>query len=421
MTHRLFRAALFLASLIGLAAVFPAASLAGNWPGWRGDGTGVSDEKDLPVAWNGKAGDNVLWKAALKGMTGHSSPIVWGDKVFITTAAKQTGDQEKAKEVPEHHLSCYQAADGKLLWQTVIPQGKVPMGYAIYAVPTPVTDGKAVYCWFGSGMLAAVDFDGKVLWRQERAGPFNMNPGICSSPALFGDTMILACDQNRDLGWLQGIDKKTGEVKWEKKRVGNGWCNTAPILLDVKGKPQLILLGANRLEGLDPASGEPVWSCKAGGFGESPAYGGGILYVDRGENSLAEAIDPTGTGDVTATHVKWKVEKSPGDYSSPVVAGEYIFKTQKEGLIACLKLATGETVFTAPLDGVSKLASPVATADGRVYFVSTGKGYVLKAGPALEVLGKGDLGGGGNGSSPAFSGGKIFVRDHENLWCIGNK
>jgi outer membrane protein assembly factor BamB len=323
--------------------------------------------------------------------------------------------------VPEHHLSCYQAADGKLLWKTVIPQGKEPMGYAIYAVPTPVTDGKAVYCWFGSGVLAAVDFDGKLLWRQERAGPFNMNPGICSSPALFGDTMILACDRNRDLGWLQGIDKKTGEVKWEKKRAGNGWSNTAPILLDVKGKPQLILLGAHTLEGLDPASGEPVWSCKAGGFGESPAYGGGILYVDRGENSLAQAVDPTGSGDVTATHVKWKVEKSPGDYSSPVVAGEYIFKTQKEGVIACLKLATGETAFTAPLDGVSKLASPVATADGRVYFVSTGKSYVLKAGPTLEVLGKGDLGGGGNGSSPAFSGGKIFVRDHENLWCIGKK
>ena len=119
--------------------------------------------------------------------------------------------------------------------------------------------------------------------------------------------------------------------------------------------------------------------------------------------------------------MKWKVEKSPGDYSSPVVAGEYIFKTQKEGIVTCLKLATGETAFTAPLDGVSKLASPVATADGRVYFVSTGKSYVLKAGPALEVLGKGDLGGGGNGSSPAFSGGKIFVRDHETLWCIGKK
>ena len=421
MTRRSLRAALFLATLLSVAALLPTASLAGNWPGWRGDGTGVSDEKDLPVSWNGKAGENILWKEPLKGVTGHSSPIVWGDKVFITTAAKQTADQEKAKEVPEHYLSCYQAADGKLVWKTVIPQGKEPMGYAIYAVPTPVTDGKAVYCWFGSGVLAAVDFDGKVLWRQERAGPFNLNPGICSSPDLFGDTVILISDQGRGKGWLQGIDKKTGEIKWEKKREKAGCCNTTPLLLNVKGKPQLIVAGERILEGLDPANGEPVWSCKAVGFGESPAYGGGLLYVDKGGNEPAEAVDPTGTGDVTATHVKWKVEKSPGDYSSPVVAGEYVFKTQKEGLVACLKLATGETAFTATLDGVSKLASPVATADGRVYFVSTGKSYVLKAGPTLEVLGKGDLGGGGNGSSAAFSGGKIFVRDHENLWCIGKK
>ena len=160
----------------------PAASGDGNWPGWRGPtGVGYADEKDLPLTWDAKTGENVLWKASLDGTTGHSSPIVWGDRVFVTTAAKQTREQEARKEVPEHHLVCYRAADGKLVWRTRIPQGKEPMGYAIYAVPTPVTDGKAVYAWFGSAVIAAVDLSGGLLWRHERPGPFHLNPGICQS------------------------------------------------------------------------------------------------------------------------------------------------------------------------------------------------------------------------------------------------
>lgn len=399
---------------------------ASDWPGWRGQaGTGVTDEKDLPLTWNGKTGENVVWKAPLAGTTGHSSPIVWGDKVFLTTAVKQSGEQEK-KEVPAHHLSCYQVADGKQLWRTVIPPGKMLAGYAIYAVPTPVTDGKAVYCWFGSAVMAALDFEGKLLWRQEVSGdclkdPNLLNPGICSSPVLYGDTVILLFDQGKGKGFLQAFDKKTGEVKWEQKRTKMQQNNTTPLLLEAAGKPQLAIAGTEILQGLNPASGEPVWWCKSLAFGESPVYGGGLVYVDKGGNELAMAVDPSGQGDVAKTHVKWQIPKSAGDYSSAVIAGECLYKTRREGLIVCLKLATGEEVYTAPLPGVSKLASPVATADGRVYFASTGKSHVLKAGPTLEVLGQGDLGGWGNGSSPAVSAGKIFLRDFEFLYCLGKK
>jgi len=427
MSRRTSRAVLALVVWAGIALALAAPSSAGNWPGWRGPtGSGVSDEKDLPVSWNGKTGENILWKAPLPKTTGHSGPIVWQDRVFISTAVKQTSEQEKAKEVPEHHLLCFQASDGKLLWTTPVAPGKNVAGYAIYAVPTPVTDGKAVYCWFGSAVLVAVDFDGRLLWRKEREGPFLqnpnlLNPGICSSPTLYEGAVILLFDQGRGGGTLQGIDKKTGEVRWEKKRDKSDSCNTSPLIIDVKGKPQLIVAGTRTLEGLNPAGGEPIWWCKSINFGESPVFGGGLIYSDKGGSELAEAVDPAGQGDVTDTHVKWKIAKSPGDYSSAVIAGDLIFKTQKEGQIACLRLATGETVFTAPLEGVSKLASPAATADGRIYFVSTGKSYVIKAGPALEVLGKGNLGGWGNGSSPALAGGKIFVRDFENLWCIGKK
>jgi outer membrane protein assembly factor BamB len=407
--------------LAGSLAAIPAVSLADNWPGWRGPtGSGYCAEKDLPLKWDSKSKEGVLWKVPLKDATGHSSPIVWEDRVFVTTAAKQTREEEARKDIPDHDISCYQAGDGKLLWKTHVPHGPLQEGYAIYAVPTPVTDGKAVYAWFGSAVVVAVDFDGKLLWRQERPGPFNLNPGLCTSLALYQDTVILLCDQARGLAFLQGLDKNTGAVKWEQKRTKANCNNTTPLLMQVKGKPQMIIAGADKLEGLDPASGEPIWWCKTPGFGESPIAANGLVYAKSG-NAPAVCVDPSGAGDVAKTHVKWREAKIPGDYSSPVICGNYICYVEKEGTIGCLKLSTGEAVCSAKLDGVSKLASPVATADGRVYFVSTGKSYVIKPGPTIEVLGGGNLNSGGNGSSPAVSNGRIFVRDFENLWCIGKK
>jgi outer membrane protein assembly factor BamB len=397
-------------------------SSANDWPGWRGaTGVGLCDERDLLLKWDGKSGEGIVWKVPLDQTTGHSSPIVWGDHLFLTTAAKQTRQQESSNEVPAHHLFCYKASDGQLLWQTAIPQGKQSAGYAIYAVPTPITDGNAVYCWFGSSVVAAVDFEGKLIWRQELAGPFNLNPGICSSPSLYGDTVILLQDQGKGQGWLQALDKKTGQVKWEQKRPKTGHSNTTPLILQIGEQAQLVTAGGNLLQGLDPASGEPIWSCKSVAFGASPAYGSGLLCVFKGGNEPAQAVDPTGRGDVAKTHVKWQMPKVAGDYSSPVVSGEYVYNVRQEGVIGCIKLATGEEMFTERLAGVSKLASPFTTPDGRVYFVSAGKSYVLKVGATLEVIGGGDLGQSGNGSSPAVSGGRIFVRGTSHLFALGPK
>ena len=148
------------ASYLVAAALFvlaPGESRAGNWPGWRGPtGAGYSDETDLPLTWGGKKDENVLWKVDLKGKS-FSSPIVWGDQVFITNAARQTDADVKSKLVPEHWVICYGAADGKERWKTSVPPGKFADGY--YTIPTPVTDGKRVYAWFGSGVMAAVDFE----------------------------------------------------------------------------------------------------------------------------------------------------------------------------------------------------------------------------------------------------------------------
>lgn len=415
------RSTLRIASL-ALLISHSAMAAAANWPGWRGPaGTGVTQEKGLPLKWDGKSGENILWKASLKGMTGHSSPIIWGDRVFVTTANRQTGEEEKRKEIPEHHLFCFQASDGKLLWRTPIVPGKELAGYSIYASPTPVTDGKAVYAWFGSAVIAAVDFEGKLLWRHERTGDFNLNPGITSSLILHRDTLILISDQNRDCGFLQGLDLKTGAVKWEQKRTKVGACNSTPVLMPVKGKLQLIVAASNKLQGLDPASGEPIWWCKGWGFGASPVHSDGLIYTDRGGNEPGQKVDPSGTGEVTATHVKWKNEKVAGDYSSPVVSGDFIYRVKTEGIVQCFRFSTGELIFTERLEGISKLASPVATADGRVYFASAGTSHVIAAGAELKILGTSKLGDGGNGSSPAIANGRIFVRNSEFLYCIGEK
>lgn len=408
--------------LLAASATFAASPR--NWPGWRGlTGIGLTDEKDLPLKWDGKTGENVLWKLDMKGTTGHSSPIVWGDRVFVTTAGKQTNQQEAAKEIPEHHLWCISAGDGKVLWKTPIEPGKQPAGYAIYAVPTPVTDGKAIYCWFGSSMMAAVDFDGKVLWRQERepGQPNDFNPGICTSPVLYDGTILLFSERGHDRGWLQAIDPATGNVKWEKKRPKMSPCNSTPIFMKVAGHDEMIFQASRELEGLDPMTGDILWTCKAKGFGSSPIYGSGLVFSDSGNGQSGLVVDPAGKGDLTATNIKWQVDKIPSQYASGIIASDNVYRASDKGDITAWKLATGEQLFSEKCEGVSKLSSPFATSDGRIYFTSSNISYVLKAGPKFEVLAKNKLEGGDNAASAAVSNGKIFIRGNQVLYCIGAK
>ena len=419
--NALLRSVLF--SVVALIAAGGAQGLAGDWPGWRGPtGSGTSEEKDLTLKWDGKTGEGVVWKASLAGTTGHSSPIVWGDRVFITTAVKQTREQDAAKQIPDHHFVCYQASDGKLLWRTRVAHGPHQEGYDIYAVPTPATDGKVVFAWFGSAVMAAVDFDGKLLWRKERGGEYKLNPGICSSPVLYQGTVIVLCDQGGGLGWLEAVDKKTGEVKWRQKRDKFIYNNTTPLLIRVRGTDQLIVPGGSygpaRLQGLDPATGEPIWWCSANAFGASPVFASGFVVSEAPKETMI-AVAAGGTGDVTKTLVKWETAKIKSPYSSAVVCDNHVYRVHEQGKLRCWDFTTGKELFTERLEDLSHLASPIATADGRIYYVSTGKSYVLRAGPRLEVIGGGNLYGGGNGSSPAVSNGRIFVRDFEFLYCLG--
>jgi outer membrane protein assembly factor BamB len=428
--RRVSRAVVFLSVGVGLLLA-GGGSWAGDWPGWRGPtGMGHSDEKDLPLEWDAKTGKNVLWKALLHGgakrneemcSPGWSCPIVWGDRVFITTAVWPEGlsREDRKTEIAAHHVLCYRASNGKQLWDIVVPPGKCVVNnmYHGYAISTPVTDGKLVYALFASGVIAALNFDGKIVWREELPSKRDIDGGICASPILYKDTVILSGIANPA---LRALDKKTGKPRWEQKARSSNRMAT-PVVLCLDGKDQLIHF-AGGVQGLDPNTGELLWSCRVSSSQASPVYGAGIIYVDAGRGGQhGYGIVPTGKGDVTKTNVKWQAKINTAGGSSAIAAGDYVYRYAEPGMIRCYKAATGDLVFQERVSGLSAGASPVATADGRIYFASSGRTVVIKAGPKLEVLATNNLGEGNAFCAVAISNGRIFIKGKSYLWCIGRK
>jgi outer membrane protein assembly factor BamB len=430
MTHRIL--SLFCIAILG---IIPTLGRASDWPGWRGPtGLGYCDEKDLPLTWNGKTGDNILWKALLHGgakrdqeMTqpGWSCPIVWKDKVFITTCIFPDGltSKERRTIIADHHVLCFDTKDGKQMWDTVIPPGKivtlVANIYHGYAVSTPVTDGQHVYALFSSGVLVCLDFKGKIVWREELPRLKDEEPGICSSPILFEDSVIVP--GLHDMG-LRALDKKTGKLKWEQKTKFRNTMAT-PAVIRIQDKLQLIHY-ANGITGSDPASGEILWTCKAPSSQASPVYGDGLLYADNGRGGRqGAAIDPTGNGDVSKTHVKWIVDVDGEGVagSSAIAVDGHIYRSSGHQHIRCWSLKDGSMTHEIKAPRITPSASPVATPDGRLYWANPGKSYVIKANPKLEVLATNDLDDGHDFTTAAFANGRIYIKGRSYLWCIGKK
>ncbi len=405
-----------------------------HWPGWRGPtGMGLSDEKNLPLTWGGKTQDNILWKAPLvpsdkvKRDQNQSSPIVWGERVFVTVSYWPEGTTDK--NFPEHHVLCFNAKDGKKLWDTIIPPGpwKLTDLRGGYTAPTPATDGNHVFAIFGSSVVAAVDMNGKIAWRKE-IKPHDFDVAWGASPVLYpagkaSRVVIVVCDQlkNKKSSRIYGFSKDTGEVVWERQRPTADWAHSTPLLANVKGIMQLLTATYNGPEGIDPESGEVLWSYRQGGqVGDTvtPIYRDGQLYVDSGRGSMGIAVDATGSGDVSKTHLKWKVANVPSGFSSPILVGDYLYRLHDPGVLTCWKWSTGEEVYKERLDGIDSALSPFATPDGRIYCVGAGKSYVLKVGPKLEVLGKSDLGDSSR-ASPAVAAGRIYLKGGRFLYCIG--
>lgn len=404
--------------------VLPAA--AEDWPSFRGPtGMGISTEAGLPLEWSAE-GKNVLWKAPLPATTregtpdhNQSSPIVWRDRVFVTTAFWPTKEKQ---EIPEQHVTCYRAADGEQLWDTAVPAGPWKLGdlRGGYAAPTPATDGERVYVVFGSSVLAALDWDGKIVWRKELPDWQAFDVAIASSPILHRGQLLMLADRNQKKSTLTAFDPASGEVLWEQKRPAGAFTHTTPVLIDNRGQPQLLVTASNELQALDPASGERIWWCKTPGDVTSPVFARGLVYTDSGRGGPGLLVDATGQGDVAATHIKWRLDQIPEGLSSPAIVGDQLYRLHNPGVLKCVDLPSGKEAFATRLSGVSVASSPIATPDGRIYFASAGKTFVVKAGPTFELLATNDLGE-PTSASAAISGGKIFLKGQRHLFCVGVK
>jgi outer membrane protein assembly factor BamB len=403
-----------------LFAAFALALVAADWPGFRGPTTnGISEEKGLPVRWGPT--ENVLWKTSLPGH-GASSPIVWKDRVFVTCFTGKTADEIK------RHLLCVDAGTGKVLWQKELAAKLPENDYTRqllqhgFTTSTPVTDGERVYVFYGRSGALAYDFDGNVVWHTDLGKALN-GFGTGSSPVLYGNLLFInSTVENRS---LTALDKSTGKIVWKKLMNGDAW--TTPLVVRTpQGKDELVFSGQAEILGFEPQTGEQLWMCEvnsANYVSSTPVVRDGVIYLmgaGAGDRQFI-AIRAGGRGDVTRTHVVWNQPRAGASYCSPVLVGDQLYYFSESAY--CLKADSGEIVYQERLAGLGReYASPVV-ADGKIY-VPTRRGivHVLKAGDKLEVLSSNNLDDpSGFTGSPAVSGGRVYLRSNEYLYCVGEK
>jgi outer membrane protein assembly factor BamB len=294
-----------------------------------------------------------------------------------------------------------------------------------YAAPTPATDGKLVYCAFGSAVIAALDFQGKIVWRKELV-PYTFDVTLGSSPILYEDTVILLCAMaKKSDSQVLALDKSNGDVKWQQKFPDMAFGHSTPVIISVNDKLQMLVLASggsvagNALRSLAPVDGKVLWWCRGGGDAASPAYADGLIYFDSGRGGPGVAVDATGTGDVSQTHIRWTINQVPEGIGSPIIIGKEVYRLHAPNILKCWEVATGKQVYAERLEGISSTwASPIADPEGRLFFANAGKSYVIQAGPELKVLATNDLGD-GNHCSPAVAAGRMFLVGMKNVYCIG--
>jgi outer membrane protein assembly factor BamB len=386
-----------------------------NWPCWRGsNGDGTSSETNLPVHWD--SNKNVVWKSVVPGI-GHSSPIIWDDKLFTSSAISET--QEKV-------LLCYNSQTGDLIWQKTVVKSAMEGKHNdnSYASGTPATDGRFVYVSFLDGedvVVAAYDFTGKQVWIQ-RPGKFSSPHGYSCSPALFEDKVIINGDSKGE-AFLAALSQADGKIIWKVPHNNPAHSFSTPIFREMAGKKQMIFCGNKEIASYNPADGSRYWFVNGPSedFCSSPVYNeknGLVLVSSAWPQRHLLAIKPDGQGDVTNSHVVWQTTKGAYYVPSPVCTDDYLFTTMTNGQVHCLEVATGNIVWTENLG--KQYSSPVL-ANGLVYMPNDeGTITVIKPGVTFEAIAKNSIGEKMN-ASPAISKGKIYLRGDKHIYCIGSK
>jgi outer membrane protein assembly factor BamB len=387
------------------------AEAAKYWARWRGpSGQGLVSGTGYVDRWS--ATQNVRWKMPVPG-SGNSSPVVWGDRIFLTTAYEQGGRVS---------VLAFDRATGKRLWETFAPDGRSARAHPKngYASATPSTDGERVYVSLGSRGLMAVDVNGRLLWHQN-VGRIDNYWGPAGSALLYKDRLILYQDSDGD-AFIAAFDTATGRQRWHTRRNASvGWGT--PVAIRVDGHDEIIVNGQNRVCAYNPDTGTEMWSCSGPTFEviPTPVVGHGLVFCSSGRAGPTLAIRPGGKGDVTNSRLVWSTQRGSPFIPSPILVGDYLYMVNDmQSIATCFDAKNGKTMWQSRLgearrEGFS--ASPVAV-DGKVFFTNDeGETFVLKAGPTFEllhvnVMGEGML------ASPALVDGRWYMRTDQHLVCV---
>jgi outer membrane protein assembly factor BamB len=423
------------------------AAQAENWPYWRGaNGNGVSTETGLPATWTETK--NVAWKGTFRG-AGISSPIVWQNMVIVTSQEGrgawkegprlfQEGDAAAAGERalsgtaesdPDSPVSfvvtALDRANGRVLWEYATPaEGPMQVVHEKHNLSTssPVTDGERVYAWFGTGQIVALDMNGKLVWERnlgEEFGPYDINHGHGSSPALHQGSLILL-SYHPSASYLLALDASTGETKWKADREEGTISYSTPRVIDTTNPPEIIVNSSLGLSGHDARTGALLWQ-----FDETNRFPipvatvqDGVIYTSRGYRSGPYmAFRPGARGKISDSDMLWRVGTGAPYVSSLVLYEGLLYMVGDVGVLSVIDAKTGERTHQERIGGVYS-ASPVA-GDGKVYLLSEGgETIVLSAGRTPEILSRNQL----NArqlASPAIAGGQMFIRSDNVIYAIG--